>query len=81
MIDLTRDGDVFVLRMDAGENRFNPENLGDYYVRSATGGMVPLSAVISVETRAAAVAIEHGPDRIVHVGVVIGPIDVPCLDH
>jgi enoyl-CoA hydratase/carnithine racemase len=24
MIDLTRDGDVFVLRMDAGENRFHP---------------------------------------------------------
>lgn len=25
MIDLTRDGDVFVLRMDGGENRFGPE--------------------------------------------------------
>lgn len=28
MIDLTRDGDVFVLRMDNGENRFSPEMLG-----------------------------------------------------
>ncbi|MFD0905661.1 enoyl-CoA hydratase-related protein [Actinomadura sediminis] len=27
MIDLQRDGDVFVLRMDAGENRFGPEFL------------------------------------------------------
>ena len=26
-------------------DRFNPESLGDYYVRSATGAMVPLSAV------------------------------------
>ena len=25
MIDLTREGDVFVLRMDAGENRFHPQ--------------------------------------------------------
>ena len=27
MIDLSREGDVFVLRADAGENRFNPETL------------------------------------------------------
>ncbi|MFC9973998.1 enoyl-CoA hydratase-related protein [Spirillospora sp. NPDC127200] len=27
MIDLTRDGDVFVLRYDAGENRFHPDFL------------------------------------------------------
>ena len=25
MIDLSRDGDVFVLRLDNGENRFGPE--------------------------------------------------------
>jgi len=25
MIDLERDGDVFVLRMDRGENRFRPD--------------------------------------------------------
>ncbi|MFV2177568.1 enoyl-CoA hydratase-related protein [Actinomadura sp. LOL_016] len=28
MIDLQRDGDVFVLRLDAGENRFGPDFLG-----------------------------------------------------
>lgn len=28
MLDLTRYGDVFVLRMTAGENRFNPASLG-----------------------------------------------------
>ncbi len=40
-------------------DRFNPDSLGKYYVRSASGGMVPLSAVISVDTRAAPVAIEQ----------------------
>jgi multidrug efflux pump len=40
-------------------NRFNPESLGDYYVRSATGAMVPLSAVLRIETRAAPVAVEQ----------------------
>jgi multidrug efflux pump len=40
-------------------NRFNPEDLGAYYVRSASGTMVPLSAVLSVDTRAAPVAIEQ----------------------
>jgi len=40
-------------------DRFNPESLGTYYVRSASGGMVPLSAVISVDTRASPVAIEQ----------------------
>jgi len=41
------------------EDRFNPESLGDYYVRSESGDMVPLSAVISVEPRASPVAIEQ----------------------
>ncbi|MYZ48203.1 efflux RND transporter permease subunit [Propylenella binzhouense] len=40
-------------------DRFNPENLGDYFVRSASGAMVPLSAVIRVETQAVATAIEQ----------------------
>ena len=40
-------------------DRFNPESLGAYYVKSASGGMVPLSAVISVETQASPVAIEQ----------------------
>jgi multidrug efflux pump len=39
--------------------RFNPESLGAYYVRSESGTMVPLSAVITVESRAAPVAIEQ----------------------
>ncbi len=30
MIDLDRDGDVFVLRMDAGENRFSPDFIARY---------------------------------------------------
>lgn len=39
--------------------RFNPESLGEFYVRSQGGTMVPLSAVISVEPRASPVAIEQ----------------------
>ena len=41
------------------EYRDNPERLGDFFVRSATGAMVPLSAVISVSTGVAATAIEQ----------------------
>jgi multidrug efflux pump len=48
-----------VITQVAQDQRFNPENLGDFYVRSATGAMVPLSAVITVETQAAPVAIEQ----------------------
>ena len=39
--------------------RFNPEGLGDFFVRSASGAMVPLSSVVSVEMRASAPAIEQ----------------------
>jgi multidrug efflux pump len=39
--------------------RLNPENLSHYYVRSATGTMVPLSAVLTVRAEAAPVAIEQ----------------------
>src|SRR5690606_22143997 len=41
------------------EYRLNPENLGEYYVRSASGEMVPLSAVTRVSTRASAASIEQ----------------------
>ncbi len=41
------------------EYRDNPERLGDFYIRATTGDMVPLSAVIDVETRVAAQAIEQ----------------------
>ena len=30
MIDLARDGDVFVLRLDAGENRFDPDTIAGW---------------------------------------------------
>ncbi len=48
-----------VITQVAQGERFNPESLGDYYVRSATGSMVPLSAVIRSNTEAAPVAIEQ----------------------
>ncbi|MHA7885258.1 efflux RND transporter permease subunit, partial [Nitratireductor rhodophyticola] len=41
------------------EYRENPERLGDFFVRSATGEMVPLSAVITVSTDVSASAIEQ----------------------
>ncbi|MFD1913060.1 efflux RND transporter permease subunit [Halodurantibacterium flavum] len=41
------------------EYRDNPERLGEYFIRSVTGDMVPLSAVIEVTTRPAPVAIEQ----------------------
>jgi multidrug efflux pump len=40
-------------------HRFNPESLGSYYVRSESGAMLPLSAVVSFQARAAPVAIEQ----------------------
>ena len=39
--------------------RDNPEKLGDYFVRSATGEMVPLSAVVKISTNASPAAIEQ----------------------
>ncbi|KAA0917769.1 MMPL family transporter [Aquicoccus porphyridii] len=41
------------------EYRDNPERLGEVYIRATTGDMVPLSAVIEVETRAAPASIEQ----------------------
>jgi len=41
------------------EYRNNPERLGDFYIRSQNGKMVPLSAVITVSTEVAPVAIEQ----------------------
>lgn len=48
-----------VITQVAQEDRLNPELLGRYYVRSATGAMIPLSAVVKFETRAAPAAIEQ----------------------
>ncbi|MBX9463632.1 MAG: efflux RND transporter permease subunit [Aquamicrobium sp.] len=41
------------------EYRENPERLGDFFVRSATGQMVPLSAVVTISTGVSAAAIEQ----------------------
>lgn len=41
------------------EYRDNPERLGELFVRATTGDMVPLSAVMTVETRAAPATIEQ----------------------
>ena len=39
--------------------RNNPQSLGDFFVRSATGDMVPLSAVVSISTDASPASIEQ----------------------
>ena len=53
-----RDSNSYDIIMQVLEhNRGNPENLGKYYVRSVTGEMVPLSAVVSVSTNASPAAI------------------------
>ncbi len=39
--------------------RENPERLGEYFLRSATGAMIPLSSVIDVSTNASPAAIEQ----------------------
>ncbi len=41
------------------EWRNNPERLGQFFVRSSTGQMVPLSSVVSVKTGASAASIEQ----------------------
>ena len=41
------------------EYRDNPERLGDFFVRSVTGEMLPLSAVVEIQTGVAAAAIEQ----------------------
>lgn len=41
------------------EYRDNPERLGEYFVRSNSGEMVPLSAVIEVNTKASPASIEQ----------------------
>jgi multidrug efflux pump len=41
------------------EYRANPENLSAFYVRSASGAMVPLSSVVTIQTGAAPAALEQ----------------------
>ena len=55
-----RDSNSYDIIMQVPEEyRQNPERLGDFFVRSATGEMVPLSAVITISTGVAASAIEQ----------------------
>jgi multidrug efflux pump len=39
--------------------RANPEQLGSYFVRAATGDMVPLSSVVKIDTGVAAASVEQ----------------------
>ena len=48
-----------VITQVSQEDRLNPELLGKYYVRSASGAMIPLSALVRFEARAAPAAIEQ----------------------
>jgi multidrug efflux pump len=48
-----------VVSQVADEHRLNPERLGEYYVRSSSGTMVPLSALVKIETGAAPAAVEQ----------------------
>lgn len=48
-----------VIMQVPAEFRDNPERLGRFYLRSTTGDMVPLSAVVRIDTRAAPAAIEQ----------------------
>lgn len=41
------------------EYRDNPERLGEFYVRASTGEMIPLSAVIDIQTRPVPAVIEQ----------------------
>lgn len=55
-----RDSNSYDVIMQVPQDyRDNPERLGELFVRSTTGDMVPLSAVITVETRAAPATIEQ----------------------
>ena len=55
-----RDSNSYDIIMQVPQRfRDNPESLGSYYVRSVTGDMVPLSAVINVSTNASPAAIEQ----------------------
>ncbi|MBL8577301.1 MAG: efflux RND transporter permease subunit [Mesorhizobium sp.] len=55
-----RDSNSYDVIMQVPERiRSNPESLGNYYVRSVTGDMVPLSAVVALSTNASPAAIEQ----------------------
>ncbi|WP_112662266.1 efflux RND transporter permease subunit [Microvirga flavescens] len=55
-----RDNRSYDVIPQVGQNaRLNPERLGEYYVRAADGTMVPLSALVRVETDAAPASIDQ----------------------
>jgi len=55
-----RDSNSYDIIMQVPERyRLNPEELGKFYVRSVTGDMVPLSAVVRINTNASPAAIEQ----------------------
>ncbi|WP_434620263.1 efflux RND transporter permease subunit [Tabrizicola sp. M-4] len=55
-----RDSNSYDVIMQVPEEyRNNPERLTDFYIRSTTGQMVPLSAVVTVDTKVAPSAIEQ----------------------
>ncbi len=55
-----RDSNSYDIIMQVpAEYRNNPESLGDFFVRAATGEMVPLSAVVDISTGVQPAAIEQ----------------------
>jgi multidrug efflux pump len=55
-----RDSNSYDIIMQVPQKfRSNPEQLGNFFIRSVTGEMVPLSAVVSVSTTVAPAAIEQ----------------------
>ncbi len=55
-----RDSNSYDIIMQVRENyRDNPERLGQYYVRSVSGDMVPLSAVVSISNNASPASVEQ----------------------
>jgi multidrug efflux pump len=55
-----RDSNSYDIIMQVPDQyRNNPEKLGDFFVRSVTGDMVPLSAVVTISTSVTAAAIEQ----------------------
>jgi len=55
-----RDSNSYDIIMQVPESfRNNPERLGEFFIRSVSGDMVPLSAVVSVSTNASPASIEQ----------------------
>jgi multidrug efflux pump len=55
-----RDSNSYDIIMQVPEAyRDNPERLGEFFIRSVTGEMVPLSAVVSISTNASPASIEQ----------------------